>query len=47
MQVGQKNWKAFKDHFVQDYSSYHIHKKETAAAHGYGASANHAHEIDA
>ena len=45
MQVGQKNWQAFKDHFEQAYWRYHICKKATAAAHEYGASANHAHEI--
>ena len=38
MQVGLKTWQAFKDHFAQAYRRYHIHKKTTAAAHGYGES---------
>ena len=46
MQVGQKNWQAFKDHFSQAYRRYHIHKKATYASHGYVASANHAHDTD-
>ena len=36
MQVGLKTWQAFKDHFSQAYRRYHIRKKATAAAHGYG-----------
>ena len=47
MQFGINTWQAFKDHFSQAYKHYHIRKKETSAAHGYGASANHAHESDA
>ena len=35
MQVGLKNWQAFKDHFAKAYRRYHIRKKSTAAAHGY------------
>ena len=44
MQVGLKTWQAFKYHFAQAYRRYHIRKKETAAAHGYGESANHTQE---
>ena len=40
IQVGLKTWQAFKDHFVPAYRRYQIRKKETAADHGYGASAN-------
>ena len=47
MQVGLKTWHAFKYHFAQAYRRYQICKKETAAAHGYGASANHTQEIEA
>ena len=47
MQVVQKNWQVLNDHFLKAYRRYHIHKKSTAAAHGYGASENHAHETDA
>ena len=31
---------------LQAYMRYQIRKKEAAAAHGYGASENHAHESD-
>ena len=41
IQVGMKTRKALKYHFAQAYRCYHIRKKATAAAHGYGASANH------
>ena len=44
MQVGLKNWQAFKDHFEQAYRCYQIHTKATASAHGYGDSENHVHE---
>ena len=47
MQVVLKTWQAFKDHFVQAYSCYHIRKKATAAADGYGVSANHTQEKEA
>ena len=47
MQVGLKTWKAFKGHFAQAYRRYQIRKKATAAAHGYGASANHTQETEA
>ena len=47
MQFGQKTWQAFKDHFSQAYRCYQIRKKVTAAAHGYGASANHTQETEA
>ena len=47
MQVGLKTWQAFKDHFAQAYRRYHIRKKATAAAHGYGESANHTQETEA
>ena len=47
MQVGVKNWQALRYNFEQAYRRYHIHKKATAAAHGYGDSANHAHKTDA
>ena len=46
MQVGQKTWQAFKDHFTQAYRFYQIHKKATAAAHGYGAPENHIQETE-
>ena len=46
MQVGLKTWQAFKDHFAQAYRRYQIRKKATAAAHGYGASANHTQETE-
>ena len=45
-QVGLKTWQAFKDHLSQAYRRYHNCKKETAAAHGYGASENHKQETD-
>ena len=38
MKVRLKTWQTFKDHFAQVYRRYQIRKKETAAAHGYGAS---------
>ena len=47
MQVGLKNWQAFKDHFAQAYRRYQIRKKETAVVHGYGASENHTQETKA
>ena len=47
MKVGLKTWQAFKDHFTQAYRRYHIREKATAAAHGYGASANHTQETEA
>ena len=47
MQVGLKTWQAFKYHFAQAYRRYQIRKKATAAAHGYGASANHTQETEA
>ena len=47
MQVGLKAWQAFKGHFAQAYRRYHIRKKATSAAHGYGASANHTQETEA
>ena len=47
MQVGLKIWQDFKDHFTQAYRRYQIRKKATAVAHGYGASANHAQDIEA
>ena len=47
MQVGLKSWQAFKDHFAQADMRYHIRKKVTAAAHGYGTSENHTHETKA
>ena len=43
IQVGLKKWQTFKYHFTQVYRRYKIRKKETAAAHGYGASENHTH----
>ena len=46
MQVGLNNWQASKYHFMPAYRSYQIRKKSTAAAHGYGASANHSHETE-
>ena len=46
MQVGLKTLQAFKDHFAQAYRRYHIRKKATEAAHGYGASANHTQETE-
>ena len=46
MQVGLKTWQAFKDHFAQAYRRYQIRKKATAAAHGYGDSANHTQETE-
>ena len=42
----KKNWQYFKDPIAQVYRRYHTQKKSTAAAHGYGASGNHAHKID-
>ena len=47
MQVGLKTCQAFKDHFAQSYRLYQIRKKATAAAHGYGASANYTQETEA
>ena len=47
MQVGLKTWQAFKDHFAQAYRRYQIRNKETAAAHWYGASANHTQATEA
>ena len=47
MQIGMKTWQDFKDHFTQAYWRYQIFKKATAAAHGYGASANHTEETEA
>ena len=47
MQVGLKNWQAFKDQFLKFYRRYQIWKKPTAAAHGYGASEKHVYETDA
>ena len=47
MQVGLKTWPDFKDYFAQTYRRYHIHKKATSAAHGYGASENHTEETEA
>ena len=47
MQVGLKTWNAFKDHFTQAYRRYLIHKKSKAAAHEYGASANHTQDTEA
>ena len=47
MQVGLKNWQAFKDHFLQAFRQYQIRNKLTAASHGYGASSNHAQETEA
>ena len=44
MQVGLKTWQDFKDSFAQAYRRYQIRKKATAAAQGYGASANHTQE---
>ena len=46
MQIGLKNWQAFKDYFAQTYRRYQICKKATAASHGYGASANHTQETE-
>ena len=46
MQIGLKIWQDFRDHFSQSYRRYHIHRKETAAAHGYGAVENHTQETD-
>ena len=46
MQVGLKTWQAFKDHFAQAYRRYHIRKKATAEAHGYGESENHTQETE-
>ena len=45
MQVGLKTWQSFKDHLSLTYRQYQILKKATAAAHGYGASANNTQEI--
>ena len=47
MQVGLKIWQDFKYHFTQTYRRYHIHKKATSAAHGYGVSINHIQEKEA
>ena len=38
IQVGLKTWQAFKYHFAQAYRRYHIRKKATAEANGYGES---------
>ena len=46
MQVGQKNWQAFKDQFAYPYRHYQIPQNATAAAHGYGTSQNCVHETD-
>ena len=46
MHFGLNTWQAFKDHVSQSYRRYHIRKKATVAAHGYGSSANHAQEIE-
>ena len=46
MQVGLKTWQYFKDHFAQAYRRYQIRNKATAAAHGYGVSANHTQETE-
>ena len=46
IQVGLKTWQAFKDHFTQTYRRYQIRKKATAAAQGYGVSANHTQETE-
>ena len=46
MQIRLKTWQDFKDHFSQAYRRYQIHKKSTAAAHGYVASANHTQETE-
>ena len=46
MQVGQKTWQAFKDHFSQDCRRFQIRKKATSAAHGYGASENNTQETE-
>ena len=46
MQVGLKNWQAFKYQFSQAYKWYQIRKKASAAANGYWASENHAQEIE-
>ena len=46
MQVGLKTWQDFKDHFAQAYRRYHVRKKATAAAHGYGESENHTQETE-
>ena len=46
MYIGLKTWQAFKDHFYQAYRRYQIHKKATAAAHGYGLSSNYTHETE-
>ena len=42
-----KTWKAFKYRLAQSYRRYQIRKKATAAAHRYGASANHTQETEA
>ena len=47
MQVGLKTKQDFKDHLSQAYRVYQIHKKATAAAHGYGAASNNTQETDA
>ena len=46
MKFGLKTLKAFKDHFAQAYRRYQTRKKETAAAHGYGATENYTKEKD-
>ena len=46
IRVGLKTWQAFKCHFAQAYRRYQIRKKATAAAHGFGASANHTQETE-
>ena len=47
MQVDLKTWQEIKDNFSQACRRYHICKKATVAAHGYGASENHAEETEA
>ena len=47
IQVGLKTWKAFKYRLAQSYRRYQIRKKATAAAHGYGASANNKQDTEA
>ena len=47
IQVGLKTLQDFKDHFSQAYRRYQIHKKATAAAHGYGAPKNHTQDTEA
>ena len=44
--VGQNTCQALKNHFMQAYRWYHIHKKSTAADYEYGTAANHVQETD-